>query len=121
MGRKVTKKGLDKKALKLWSLQVLDNAKNKCEICGKQESLSAHHYFGRKNKSTRYYVPNGVALCYQHHVGGVLSAHESPDWFCRYMKIKRGKKWHADLEKKWNETIKWDETYILAQINNLNL
>lgn len=118
--RRTSKKRFDKKALELWREIVIRNAGDKCEICGRTGRLSAHHFWGRKNNSTRYYVDNGVALCYSCHVGTVLSAHESPAWFREEMIKRRGKKWYNSLQEQWRKTIKWNEIFIKENIDELN-
>jgi hypothetical protein len=101
------KKSHDNKLLKIWSLKVRENADCRCELCGKQSgTLQAHHYYGRKNRSTRYWIPNGICLCYTCHKGGIQSAHESPEWFrSEILKIK-GVLWLKELTKRWQQISK---------------
>ncbi len=97
----------DKKLLVLWSLKVRENADFRCELCGKKSgTLNAHHFYGRKNRSTRYWLPNGICLCYSCHKGSVKSAHESPSWFEKEMISIKGILWSKELEKRWNKISK---------------
>ena len=49
--------------------------------CHLKESLHAHHLVGRRNRSTRWYIPNGYALCPLHHTFGSQSAHQNAPMF----------------------------------------
>jgi len=105
---KVPKKStLDRKLLALWSIKVRERAGNKCELCY-SPAQNAHHYWGKRNQSTRYSLKNGVSLCYNCHVGQVKSAHESPDWFRGEIRKKRGVKWYNELMREWRKPKKWD-------------
>ena len=95
MPRKVTLKGLQKKADKLFS--TIGKEKAKCEVC---ESLPAserfnysllnpHHIVGRKNKTLRWNLRNRVWLCPSHHTLGRESAHNDPVWFLRWLMKNR--------------------------------
>jgi len=111
-------KSHDKKLLALWSIKVKENADFTCELCGKKSgTLNAHHYYGRKNRSTRYYLPNGICLCYTCHKGGTLSAHESPEWFRKEILKIRGNLWLKGLTNVWNKFIKPVYEIVLAYLN----
>ena len=80
-----------------------------CEICGKP-TRDPHHVVGKKNLALRWDIRNGVRLCFQHHTGGKLSAHNDPiwfmDWFLRarpddykYLLKKKNEVWDKDYEK----------------------
>ncbi len=96
----------DKKLLKMSGKKAREMAKEKCDICQREGLLNVHHYFGRRNRATRWWIPNAVVLCYTHHKGGVKSAHENPEWFREVMKQKRGDKWLKDLIKRSNVIFK---------------
>lgn len=96
----------DKKLLAIWRKKVLLIAKSRCEICKGTSHLNAHHYVGRRNRSTRYYIPNGVVLCAKHHTFGTQSAHQDPEWFRQKMIKKRGEDWMKDLVKQSNKIYK---------------
>jgi hypothetical protein len=100
------KKSDDKKLLVFWSQKVKEEAGNKCELCGNVGRLNSHHFYGRKNKSTRYWLENGICLCFSCHTGSVFSAHESPSWFEKEMLKIRGELWFKDLTKRWNKISK---------------
>ncbi len=79
MPRKPSKKTLRNKLDKAWSRAIL--SKGKCEICGKKESLNAHHIVGRRNLALRWDLKNGVCLCAGCHTFKTLSAHQNPEFF----------------------------------------
>jgi len=81
-------KKLDKK----WS--ELIRSKGQCEICGKTESLNAHHIIGRRNYTLRWARQNGCCLCAGHHTFARQSAHQDPEWFHDWLEENR----HEDLE-----------------------
>lgn len=81
-------------------------SKGVCEICGATENLVPHHYYNKKNKSVRWFIPNGCCLCFRCHTASDYSAHLAPDWFkSRILRI-RGGKWLELLTEKKNEV--WD-------------
>jgi hypothetical protein len=99
---KYQKRKLDK----LWSEKVKENADFECEICGEKRYLNAHHYIGRRSISTRWWIPNGIALCPKHHTLGMESAHQHPEWFrSEILKIK-GVLWLKELTKRWQQISK---------------
>jgi len=61
--------------------------------------LNTHHFVGRRNRSTRWYYPNGIPLCPSHHTFGLQSAHQHPSWFQKEMLLVWGDKWLEDLEE----------------------
>lgn len=98
-------KAQDKKLLKMWGMRAREKSPV-CEICGRSGILNVHHYFGRLNRATRWWIPNAVVLCYSHHKGTRWSAHENPEWFRAKMKKLRGNQWFRDLNKRSNEIFK---------------
>lgn len=85
-------KTIDNKCMKLWRELVKLNAGNRCEVCGVSDKVKmcyCHHYIGRRTKLLRLEPRNGVYLCFQHHTGGVLSAHNDPEWFRQWMREHR--------------------------------
>ncbi len=102
-------KSENKKLLKIWGEKVFENAGNKCEITDTTADncqLHPHHYFGRRNRATKYYIPNVVCLSAVRHTLGVMSAHENPEWFRKEMLDIRGDKWLTDLIKQSNKVFK---------------
>lgn len=77
--KKPNKKKLIKKADKLWSEII--RSKGRCEVCGRTDTLNAHHIVSRSNHYLRHETRNGVCLCALHHVFGNQSAHKDPLWF----------------------------------------
>ena len=99
---------LKKECDKKWRSEVIEWYGNKCVVCG-SEKINVHHCVSRANRSTRWYIPNGVPLCALHHTFGNQSAHTHPLWFREVIVGLRGIKWEKDLIAKSNEI--WDKTY----------
>ncbi len=101
--RKLTKKGLDKKLLKEWRDKCLERDNYKCVYCGKTETLNVHHILGRRARSTRYDIDNGITLCALHHTfGSQFSAHQTPTLFTEWLIKMHGQEWLDDLHKRFN-------------------
>lgn len=62
-------KRLRKKCDELWS-QAVRKRDGECVLCGKRETLNAHHWIHSKAQGNkhRWNVKNGVTLCYPCHV-----------------------------------------------------
>jgi len=106
-----------KKADKEWSLQV--RKRGKCELCGKSGEmcqLHPHHYVGRKNRATRWYLPNGICLCASHHTMGIRSAHQDPEWFRGEILKVRGKDWLKDIVNQSNKVFKGTYEQVIAHL-----
>ena len=88
----------------LWARAVKKLANNKCEYCGKEETLNSHHLFSRNNHSVRWDVENGICLCVSHHRFGKMSAHQAPLEFAEWVKERRGVLWFNALRKKAKTT-----------------
>ena len=59
---------------------------------------------GRRNFSTRWYIPNGVVLCSKHHTfDSEFSAHQNPVAFAQWVIKYRGQTWWDDIMKQKNE------------------
>jgi len=104
----MTKKNI-KKLDALWSAHVKAEAGYKCELCGKNANecqLHGHHFIGRRNRATRWFLPNGIALCASHHTLSIWSAHENPEWFRSQMLDIRGMKWLKELITQSNKIFK---------------
>ena len=75
--RKKSRSVLEKELDNAWSGYVRTRDRC-CQKCGGNGSLSAHHAFGRRHRSTRWDVMNGVALDYACHIHW---AHRDPAGF----------------------------------------
>ena len=84
-----------KKLDRLWSKIVRGNGR--CCVCGKVDTLNAHHYIGRRNRDVRWYVPNGFCLCSGCHTFKTRSAHQDPEWFREQALAIRGQAWLDNL------------------------
>lgn len=100
MGRKRTKKSIGKSCDDLWS-KCIRARDVKCIKCGKP-STEAHHIFGRRNKSTRWDLRNGIGLCSYCHVfdkhGFEQAPHDSVNVDLLYEKF--GAKTMAEIDEK---------------------
>ena len=94
---------------RMWSKRVKEEADYTCEIqaitCG--GPLSSHHFYGRRNRATRWYVKNGVCLCANHHTLQKYSAHLNVAWFQREMEKLRGTDWLDELIVRAATIFKW--------------
>ena len=52
----------------LWSSKIKERAGGKCEVCGKDKYVQAHHVIPRTCYALRHDLENGVALCRKHHL-----------------------------------------------------
>lgn len=105
-----SKKTLKKKCDALWSELVKIKAGYKCELCGAKKNLQSHHIFGRRANSTRFYVPNGVCLCWRCHF---VEAEQNSTKFGLWIVAKRGQAWYDELNERHNQLVKIDyETLI---------
>jgi len=110
----ITVKQLDK----LWGLRVRKTGY--CEHCGAPAN-QPHHIFGRTNMSTRWFLPNGVELCYTCHTfGRKFSAHVTPTLFAEWVKKIRGKEWYEELRHTAQQTVQNDQSYRKEVLKYLN-
>ena len=114
-------KKINDKLDKAWSASI--RSVNRCEYCGKRESLNAHHIFGRKNLSVRWDLNNGVCLCAGCHVFNThFSAHQTPTLFTEWIINRNGQGWHDELKLKAHSTLKLsllDKKQILHELSNV--
>ena len=111
------KKKEDNKLLKIWKAKGLEDAGFKCELCGKSDGqLHPHHFIGRRNRATRWYLPNCVVLCPSHHTMGLWSAHENPAWFINEIRKVRGELWYKDIMKQSNKIFKGTYEQVLKHL-----
>lgn len=106
MPRKPSKKTLGKKLDTVWSQLVKLQAGNKCEVCGKTESLNSHHIVGRRNLRLRWETYNGVCLCAGCHTFKTDSFHQNPVWAEDWLKENRGQDLKL-IRATMNEIQKW--------------
>lgn len=101
---------------KIWKEKIKEHGK--CEIDGISNcQIHAHHYIGRRNRATRWYLPNGFCLSALRHTMGVQSAHENPEWFRNEALNKRGQEWLDDIIKQSNKMFKGTYEEVLAYLN----
>lgn len=106
MPRKPSKKTLKNKLDKAWSQLVKLQAGNKCEVCGKTESLNSHHIVGRRNLRLRWETYNGVCLCAGCHTFRTNSFHQNPVWAEEWLRENRGEDLKL-VRATMNEIKKW--------------
>jgi len=116
--KKPKAKTMRNKCDRLWS-EIIKSG-GSCEICGRPVR-DPHHVIGRKNMALRWDIRNGVRLCFQHHTGGKLSAHNDPLWFMDWFKNHRPDDYEYLLKRK-NEL--WNRDYaevlrILQEVKKL--
>lgn len=116
MPRKTSKKTLRKKLDSAWSTAI--RSKGKCEVCGKGESLNAHHIVGRRNLALRWELFNGVCLCAGCHTFKKDSAHQNPLWFNCWLEENR---WEdlRDCYCRMNDIKKWTIEDMQAKLKEL--
>lgn len=103
---------------KIWRDKVKEDANYRCEIDGTTDCvLNSHHYIGRRNRSTRWYLPNGICLSVARHKFSTKSAHEDPEYFRKMMLEIRGKKWLKDIYKQSNKPCKATYEEVLKYLN----
>ena len=78
----------DGKATELWSARILKRNGGLCEVCDKA-ATQPHHIIGKKNLTLKHDLRNGCALCFTHHLGGNLSAHNDSMWFMNWLHENR--------------------------------
>lgn len=83
----------DRKLMKSWREKVNERDKKVCAKCGKGGVLHCHHYYGKRSRPLRWFVPNGIMLCPSHHkMSSEWSAHETPELFTDWFKAKYPKR-----------------------------
>ena len=95
-----------KKLDRLFQQQVL---KNRLSILGGFADV-AHHYKGRANMSTRWYIPNGVGLSFRQH-----TLVHTDVWTKKMLDVKLGKERIKDLEQKSNIIAKYLDYDIIVK------
>lgn len=113
-----TNKLLKKKLDLLWSQIVKKRAKFKCEICGKETGLNAHHIISRSNHTLRWDLRNGCCLCVSCHSLGNHSAHKDPQDFMLWVLANRTADYEYLLVKK-NESFDKDYERISRELEDL--
>lgn len=96
----------------MWKTKVKKRDNWKCVYCGKNKNVQAHHIFSRSNRSTRWYLPNGISVCVGHHLfSSVFSAHKTPIEFAEWLKERNGEEWYDDLRRQAKSVDKNDNDY----------
>ena len=74
----------------------------KCEKCNvKDDTVTYHHYYGRRYKHLENDYDNRIALCGEHHtLSSEFSAHLTPKLFEEWSRMKRGELWFERLKLK---------------------
>lgn len=104
----------------LWSKATKKLAGNKCEVCGKVDTLNSHHVIGRSNYALRWEIKNSVVLCANHHkFSREFSAHNNPVWFDGWLRDNKPEQYEF-LQKPESRSIKkWTEEARLEKYNEL--
>lgn len=117
--KSLTKTQLAKKLDNAWSIAVKTKADWKCEVCGSEKCLNSHHIVGRRNRTIRWDLRNGVCLCVSHHKFGIESAHEDPLWFREWLEENRWED-YSFLYCVKGTIIKWTEEDMIKKLEELN-
>jgi 5-methylcytosine-specific restriction endonuclease McrA len=112
--RKITDKGLRRKADQLW--QQINALTKRCLICG-QPNQVGHHFIPKSCSSyLRYSLKNMIPLCSSCH----FRLHFSGDpIYERTIEQKKGKEWADELERDKHEYCKTNRFYYEEQIERL--
>ena len=102
-----SRKTIEKKLDKLWSEKVRERANCRCEVCGSDNVVQAHHIFPRTHKGTRWDLDNGVALCLKHHL---YWAHKDAIAFTQWVIKKRSQGKIDMLQAKAYGISRWSES-----------
>jgi hypothetical protein len=100
---------------KLWSKRIKERAGHRCEYCGSTNYLNSHHVVRRTIHNVRWYYPNGVCLCANHHMfSNEFAAHSTPLEFSEWIRKKRGEAWYNDLcvQRRENHTREYWREYL---------
>ena len=69
---------------KIWRGKINDRDMARCQFCG-ESGNNCHHIVGRRNRSTRWLLDNGLLLCPGCHTFSMFSFHQDPagtmEWF----------------------------------------
>lgn len=87
-----------------WFQQVgLQRFGGKSVISG-QPAVVVHHFYGRRNKATRWYLPNAIPLTHEEH----MRLHsEETELMENIIIAKLGTVWFEELRKTANRTAKY--------------
>lgn len=96
--KKSNRDKLTAEAYKLWCKLV--HAKGQCELCFRSEGkLDAHHICGRQGV-LKYWLDNGILLCFQcHRLGAHSEAWDKQDEFHKKLKALRGEENLEELKR----------------------
>lgn len=94
---------------KLWQKAIKLRANGKCEWCRDKKPLEAAHIFSRRNRSVRWCLDNGLALCSKCHRLGKFSAHQSPIDFHNFVLDKLGRIEYNVLCKLAHSIVKYQD------------
>ena len=99
--KKISKKKLNKIALKKWADWVKERAGFKCEICGRAEPLDSHHLLSSKLLHVRLAVDIGICLCKKcHKFDYYCSPHKAPIGFAEWLRIHKPEQYRYVLSFK---------------------
>ena len=103
---------------KQWAIII--RQKGRCEVCGKESYLNAHHFYSRSALSTRWDLDNGFCLCTGCHVfSSKFSAHKTPADFVDWAVKQRGKDWLDMLRDRHNLVVKYSDFDLMIMLEQL--
>ena len=112
---KYTLKQLKKSLDILWS-ELVKRRDKQCIRCSKVERLNAAHIFSRSQKSVRWDLANGIALCSGCHI---FWAHKNPVEFSEFVKKHLGVQKYEELRLKAKTLVKVDRAFLEKTMSEL--
>ena len=70
-----------------------------CQYCG-QVGSNCHHIVGRRNRSVRWFLPNGILLCPGCHTFRTNSFHQDPQETMKWFEEKYPDRYQAIMDRK---------------------
>lgn len=107
-------KKLDKK----WREKINERDNGRCVYCG-GDGNNAHHIVGRRNRSTRWLLDNGILLCYRDHTFGQGSFHQDPQETMKWFENKYPDRYESILKRK-NLILKQTYEEVMGELDNAN-
>ena len=115
--RKISKKSIRNKCDNLW--KEIIHQKGHCEVCGRTDTLNAHHIIGRINKRLRWDIRNGCLLCASCHRLSKFSAHNDSQEFMKWFEEKRPVDYRYVEQKKHEISRNIDYEEILEKLKEV--
>ena len=96
-----------------WSIYVRNRDKI-CQKCHGHSPIAPHHAFGRRHRTTRWDVVNGVGLCFPCHIHW---AHRDPCSFSVWFERHIGKDQYSRLSEAHSMEAKYTTEELVGMLN----